>query len=255
MNDIAFTLGLGRDSLHIVAGSVSVIYGAISFTRHDGTKCFASGENGIAIPPIREVHTVDISRCEWVLVIEKEATFRTLAAAGYANSSSAGPGALVTSKGYPTLVTRCFLNHVQKIAPRLPIYGLVDFDPHGLRIFRTYKYGSHSLGHEDDTTVAGLKWLGLKSSDFLTCSSSDSSCEPSSQPLEDVLPLTEHDRRVGVCLLANIMQSKDILEHENSALEQCREVQVMLMLNVKAEIQAADEYGDLTEWLDRKLCI
>ncbi|EPE09145.1 meiosis-specific topoisomerase spo11 [Ophiostoma piceae UAMH 11346] len=247
VDDIAYTLRIGRDSLHIVAASVGVVYGALSFTRSDGTECFASGETGIAIPPMREILDVDISRCEWLLVIEKEATFRTLAAAGYASNSLAGPGALVTkSKGYPTLVTRCFLHHVQQIAPRLPIYGLVDYDPHGVRIFRTYKYGSHGLSHEDGTTVPGLEWLGLRSGDFLAS-------RAGSQPLDDVLPLSDNDRRAGVCLLREIVHSKDYQEQEEVALEQCREVQVMLMLSVKAEIQAADESGDLAAWLDEKL--
>jgi meiotic recombination protein SPO11 len=32
-----------------------------------------------------------------------------------------------------------------------------------------------------------------------------------------------------------------------------RELQRMLMLNIKAEIQAVDNYGDIADWLDRKL--
>ena len=73
------------------------------------------------------------------------------------------------------------------------------------------------------------------------------------QPLDDVVPLSDNDRRAGVCLLLEIVHSTDYQEHAAVALEQCREVQVMLMLNVKAEIQAADESGDLAAWLDEKL--
>lgn len=36
-------------------------------------------------------------------------------------------------------------------------------------------------------------------------------------------------------------------------MEQIRELQRMLMLNVKAEIQAVDNFGDLAGWLDEKL--
>jgi hypothetical protein len=35
--------------------------------------------------------------------------------------------------------------------------------------------------------------------------------------------------------------------------DQMLELQRMLLLNVKAEIQTMDNYGDLTEWLDSKL--
>lgn len=43
----------------------------------------------------------------------------------------------------------------------------------------------------------------------------------------------------------------DELDHED--MEQLREIQVMLMLNVKAEIQAIDNMGDLSDWLDDKI--
>lgn len=35
--------------------------------------------------------------------------------------------------------------------------------------------------------------------------------------------------------------------------EQMRELQLMLMLNLKAEIQAIDDMGDLSSWLDEKM--
>lgn len=41
------------------------------------------------------------------------------------------------------------------------------------------------------------------------------------------------------------------LDHEET--EQLRELQVMLMLNMKAEIQAIDNMGDLSDWLDVKI--
>jgi meiotic recombination protein SPO11 len=31
------------------------------------------------------------------------------------------------------------------------------------------------------------------------------------------------------------------------------ELQRMLMLNIKAEIQAVDNYGDIADWLDKRL--
>lgn len=43
------------------------------------------------------------------------------------------------------------------------------------------------------------------------------------------------------------------LDHEE--MEQLRELQVMLMLNMKAEIQAIDHMGDLSGWLDDKIGI
>lgn len=48
----------------------------------------------------------------------------------------------------------------------IPIYCVVDCDPHGIDIMRTYKYGSRSLGHEVNTRVPGLHWLGVKMDDI-----------------------------------------------------------------------------------------
>ncbi len=148
------------------------------------------------------------------------------------------------------MVTRWLLHHVQSLAPRMPMYGLVDFDPHGIRIFRTYKYGSHSLRHEDNTTVPRLIWLGIRSSDLTSASSS--AATPWSA-LDDALPLTDADRKTAIFLLKEISLSQNGGCDDESLLKQRREVQVMLMLNIKAEIQAADDYGDLASWLDDRL--
>jgi len=49
---------------------------------------------------------------------------------------------------------------------------------------------------------------------------------------------------------------KDIGSMDNldaDSREHLGELQTMLMLNVKAEIQAVDNFGDMTEWLDDRL--
>ncbi|OAA59218.1 meiosis-specific topoisomerase Spo11 [Niveomyces insectorum RCEF 264] len=264
VDDVAYTLGTGRDALNIVAASVGVVCGRLSLVMKDGSRCCASSqEAGLAIPLLRDVVKIDLSQCHWILVIEKEATFRTLAASGYWNSSMAGAGALVTSKGYPTLVTRAFLHRIHAAKPQLPMYGLVDYDPHGVRIFRTYKYGSARLRHEDHATVPGLKWLGIHSGDLVRRQRGLAEGSPSGpscwswSALDDVLPLTDADRKTAVALLRDMCLGGGRYHYHHhqdfAARNQCREVQVMLMLNVKAEIQAADDYGDLTAWLDEKL--
>ena len=46
------------------------------------------------------------------------------------------------------------------------MFALVDYDPDGIAIMRTYKYGSRGLDHEGDSTVPHLRWLGIRSSDL-----------------------------------------------------------------------------------------
>ena len=52
---------------------------------------------------------------------------------------------------------------------------------------------------------------------------------------------------------------KDICSHEGDGVnadnvEQFLELQRMMMLNIKAEIQAVDNFGNVTAWLDEALC-
>lgn len=70
-------------------------------------------------------------------------------------------------KGYADLATLEFLNLIHSVRPVLPILCVVDCDPHGIDIMRTYKYGSRGLGHEENATVPGLQWLGVKMGDIL----------------------------------------------------------------------------------------
>lgn len=97
-----------------------------------------------------------------------------------------------------------------------------------------YKHGSISLAHEKDVAVPSIRWLGVRSQDFLKTESD----------MPGLLTLTKRDRRI-----AGIMLGKS----EEGDLEWRRELQVMLMLNVKAEIQILGGGEMLREWLDGKL--
>ncbi|KAI1391641.1 DNA topoisomerase IV, alpha subunit [Hypoxylon trugodes] len=276
VDDIAFTFGVGRDALSVVAAYKGLIAGrtVITLKTNSILDC-SSDENGTLIPQFDAIHKFDIGEAKWVLVIEKEATFRGLAASKYFETSTAGAGILVTGKGYPDLVTRQFLHRVHSSFPEVPIFALVDFDPSGIDIMLTYKRGSRSLGHEENVTVPGLSWLGPKSCDVLdyayyrnpidspsqpnistppssqeSSSSSHSSHTLSADALDVSSHLTYLDRRKVVNLLARL----DSDGGQNTD-EEClmHELQLMLILNLKAEIQAVDDAGDMTRWLDERL--
>lgn len=184
------------------------------------------------------------------------------------------------AKGFPDLATRRFLCVLHRIRPDIPQFALVDFDPHGVAIMRTYKYGSQRLDHEEDVTVPGLRWLGIRSDDILGSNApghnggcnDTGSHNPSSQesvvdgleerrakrariskanaPSESVLPLTQRDRKKAIDIMREIAAADNI---DADGQEQMRELQRMLVLNIKAEIQAVDNYGDIANWLDSKL--
>lgn len=55
---------------------------------------------------------------------------------------------------------------------------------------------------------------------------------------------------MAVQLLSSMCNKKDREDEESKHIQ---ELQIMLMLGVKAEIQAVDNLGDITDWLDYKL--
>lgn len=187
------------------------------------------------------------------------------------------------------------MNVVHSVRPHMPMYALVDYDPDGLSIFRTYQAGSSSLSHEEDITAPRLRRLGIRSDQVLpstrcseytaspqssqeTAGSSQGSTvfsaagasvagrsdEELSHPqprrcassrngrLEALSQLTSRDRRVATNVLRGICQEQG--EADIEEMDQVRELQMMLVLNIKAEIQAVDNLGDITHWLDEKLC-
>ncbi|KAK8032145.1 meiotic recombination protein rec12 [Apiospora arundinis] len=275
VDDIAFTLGVGRHELNIVAASKGLVAGQ-SFTPENG-------EPIVVVPPAEAVINFDLRSVGWILVIEKEATFRSLVSLRYHEQSAAGPGILMTAKGYPDLASRQFLHRVNSSWPQIPIYALMDFDPDGVSIMRTYKHGSLGMRHEQSVTVPGLIWLGVKHNDLLdlpmrflpsvasesqesqsTLISSQNSNVSSSRSVSrtmsgssrrggtgwKVISMSRRDRAKAVRLLSTLNE-----HHQQDAdeMELASELQLMLMLNMKFEIQAIHEVENMAYWLDERL--
>jgi meiotic recombination protein SPO11 len=103
----------------------------------------------------------------------------------------------------------------------------------------TYKYGSMALAHENQNlAVPSVRWLGVRSSDIIQGSNNRTG----------LLKLSSRDRRIATRML-----EKGIFEEEKGEREWRRELQVMLMLNVKAEIQILSSGEGLEAWLNTKL--
>jgi meiotic recombination protein SPO11 len=121
----------------------------------------------------------------------------------------------------------------------IPIFALVDFDPDGIGIMSTYKYGSMALAHENlNLAVPSIRWLGVKSSDIVQGSIDHTG----------LLKLSSRDRGI-----ARRMLQRDVFGEDGREQEWRRELQVMLVLNVKAEIQILSSGGGVEAWLDGKL--
>ncbi|KAM0158790.1 hypothetical protein ACHAPG_003966 [Botrytis cinerea] len=219
VDDIACTLGLKRDALNVMATAKGLVTGwFVMKRRNQSAMDYSSAADSQLVP--------------W-------ATFRTLAEKRYWEYSTAGRGILLTAKGYPDIQSRQFLHYLAKHYPMVPIYALVDFDPDGIGIMSTYKHGSVALAHEnEDLSVPFMHWLGFRSKDMMQGGKEN----------EGLLKLTERDRRLAVKML-----QRDLCQEYGDEHEWRREIQVMLMLNKKAEIQIIGNGNALENWLNKQL--
>ena len=153
------------------------------------------------------------------------------------------------AKGYPDLSTRSFLRLLSMgsngINPTPPICCLVDFDPDGIAIMSNYKYGSRVLSHENDAlNVAAIQWLGVKCKDICR------NMTAIDDEKENVLPLCKRDRKKAI----NMLQSNDMVSECGVEQSWRRELQVMLMLGVKAEMDVLSERDEgLNRWVEDRL--
>jgi meiotic recombination protein SPO11 len=238
VDDIALTFGMTRSSLNVTAAAKGLITGAATFHKRDGSVMTLS-DKGTLVFDQKELISVDMSRVRWILVIEKEATFRSLCASSFWNISSSH-GILITGKGYPDLNTRSLLRFMAVPSLKngfrsIQAYGMADFDPDGLSILLIYKHGSMALAHESAThQVPDLQWLGL-------CSAHLGAAINDVHASQEILPLTKRDRMKAMRMLERQPAQETFRDGDETEETSSRtELQRMLMLNVKAELQVLD---------------
>ncbi|KAJ1566524.1 Meiotic recombination protein W68, partial [Cladochytrium tenue] len=153
-------------------------------------------------------------------------------------------------KGYPDVATRSLLRRLAEMpisgAPvnatraggrrrsTLPVYALVDGDPHGIHIYMCYKFGSQALAHDTARLATpSLCWVGLRPSDPTVSR-------------DRMLELTPRDRSLALSVLhdqklAAATRHDDTHGRLHSRLdvrEIRREMSFILHHNTKAEIEA-----------------
>ncbi|KAI5250647.1 DNA topoisomerase IV, alpha subunit [Aureobasidium subglaciale] len=233
VDQIAAAFAVSRASLNVIAGVKGLMAGAAIIQRRDGSKIeLVNVQSGILVPSMEDVLSVDLSRVRWVLVIEKEATFQSVISSEVWEEMM-WHAVLVTGKGYPDIATRAMTRFMSAATPRNgfaepPVFGLVDYDPDGMAILHTYKHGSKNMSEENATLVVPtIRWMGLRSRDI--------SDEDHTHRNQGLMPLTRRDRHKA----RRMLDWQPSSDHDEAA-QWRRELQVMLMLNVKAELQIID---------------
>jgi len=238
LDDVACMVGCTRTSLNVIASPKGVVVGCLQYTESgDFIDCERMGKSGKAIPAFMDSITSIKSKAKFILLVEKDAAFQRLAEDRFYKDY---PCILITAKGQPDVATRLFLKKV-KTTLNIPVLGLVDSDPYGLKILSVYMSGSKNMSYDSASlTTADIKWLGVRPSDL----------DRLNVPEQCRLKMTEQDIKTGLDLL------KEDFIIQNP--EWVKELEWMIEHKVKAEIQALSsfDFQYLTkEYLPKKLAL
>ena len=236
LDDLACMIGCTRSNLHVVASDKGLVVGRIQFEEDgDEIDCTKMGVGGKAIPPYIDKIDNIRSDAEFVLLVEKEAAYMRLAEDRFYHKY---PCIVITAKGQPDVATRMFLNRIASEL-QIPVLGLVDSDPYGLKILSVYASGSKNMSYDSASlTTPNIQWLGLRPSDL----------NKYQLPDQCRLDMTPNDIKTGKELL-----QEDFIKKNPKWM---KELQLMVTSKKKAEIQALSSFGFqyiTEEYLPRKL--
>ncbi|GAX73646.1 hypothetical protein CEUSTIGMA_g1097.t1 [Chlamydomonas eustigma] len=220
IQDVVALLRVPRSLLGICCSSRGAVSGKLYIK--DGPMnpwqdCCAAGMEGRSISGnILSIQSL-IFRCtaEYLLIIEKDAIFQALNQDRFFDQL---PCVLVTAKGMPDLATRAFCSKLMDSFPHLTVLGLVDWNPAGVAILCTYKYGSTQSLEGNRYTLPSLAWLGLRSNLLTTTSR------------ENFQALNVRDRAQATGLMTKLQMLREEAW--------CHELKLMESTGLKADIEA-----------------
>ncbi|XP_010473643.1 PREDICTED: meiotic recombination protein SPO11-2 [Camelina sativa] len=222
VQDVVALLRCSRYSLGIMASSRGLVAGRL-FLQEPGKEavdCSACGSSGFAITGDLNLldNTIMRSDARYIIIVEKHAIFHRLVEDRVFNHI---PCVFITAKGYPDIATRFFVHRMSTTFPDLPILALVDWNPAGLAILCTFKFGSIGMGLEAYRYACNVKWIGLRGDDLNLI------------PEESLVPLKPKDSQIAKSLLS----SKILQDNYRD------ELSLMVQTGKRAEIEALYCHG------------
>ncbi|XP_073106138.1 meiotic recombination protein SPO11-2 isoform X1 [Elaeis guineensis] len=222
VQDVVALLRCTRQSLGIMASSRGAIIGRLLLQEpgEEIIDCSVLGQAGHVISGDLNLLSklVFHSDARYIIIVEKDAIFQRLAEDRLFNQI---PCILITAKGYPDIATRFILHRLNQNFPDLPVLALVDWNPAGLAILCTYKFGSITMGLESYRYACNVKWLGLRGDDLQLV------------PQHSLVQLKPRDLQI-----ARSLMSSKLLQETYAA-----ELTIMVEIGHKVEIEALYCHG------------
>ncbi|XP_050378673.1 meiotic recombination protein SPO11-2 isoform X2 [Argentina anserina] len=234
VQDVVALLRCSRYSLGIMASSRGLVAGRLLLREptHEVVDCAACGFSGHAITG--DLNTLDNlmmkTDARYIIVVEKHAIYQRLVEDRVFNQI---PSILITAKGYPDIATRLLLHRLSSVFPDLPILALVDWNPAGLAILCTFKFGSIGMGLEAYRYACNVKWLGMRADDMDLI------------PAEALVPLKPKDIQIAKGLMSSDKLQESYRE----------ELRLMVESGQRAEIEAlyCHGYDYLGKFIEKKI--
>lgn len=179
----------------------------------------------LQIPGVLDGVSLESLGARYILVVEKDAVFTYLCGQRIWDTL---PCIVVTGCGYPPLSVRAVVKQLARELS-LPVLGLFDYNPHGLRILLTYKFGSTRMGLEAHAYATDVKWLGVHHSDVF-----DEEDKPKIEQ-SALQQWSASDERTYTGILTQVQAMDNVFYS--------REVKLMGEKRVKAEIEALNNGG------------
>ncbi|KAL0747694.1 hypothetical protein Bca101_029696 [Brassica carinata] len=222
VQDVVALLRCSRFSLGIIASTRGLVAGRLSLQEpgKEPVDCSACGSSGFPISGDLNLldSTIMTSDARYIILVEKHAIFHRLVEDRVFNHI---PCVFITAKGYPDIATRFFLHRMSITFPHLPILALVDWNPAGLAILCTFKFGSIGMGLEAYRYACNVKWIGLRGDDLNLI------------PEESLVPLKAKDSQIAKSLLSSKILQENYRE----------ELSLMIETGKRAEIEALYCHG------------
>ncbi|MEQ2221349.1 hypothetical protein ILYODFUR_014897 [Ilyodon furcidens] len=129
IDDMSCMLKVPRRSLHVLATSKGLISGDLCYLEEDGTRidCHSNSAAVSVSPNIAGIRNI-VSSAKFIMIVEKDATFQRLLDDDFCTKLS--PCIIITGKGVPDVNSRLMVRKLWDTL-HIPIFALVDADPHG----------------------------------------------------------------------------------------------------------------------------
>ncbi|KAG5660504.1 hypothetical protein KAF25_003110 [Fusarium avenaceum] len=252
VDDIAFNMGVSRGNLNIVAASKGVLAGPLIIRLNDGSSLDPCSGDMVSLL----YFTIDLVLRDVGSCYSDQSVNLWRRHPRYQLGSGRGKGRCLSIPLFFPILENVF------VRPWCAYHGLFDYDPDGVKILRCYRYGSERLSHETCISTQTLQWLGVKSNhlfrDYTSALpiGSDSVSQSSRVSMTSTScrdPVSYLSARERAAAISTLKKMEHISGNDVEVSEMRRELQLMLTLGVKAEIEWLDESGDLCSWLDGEI--